>query len=80
MGFSFYVTLFRNASMKAYPDNKISSFTVQLPNEMDLAGDSWEVAHCEFTCPPPIVGTQKPHVVFYGANAFIYCELIALSL
>jgi len=70
MGSSFYVTLFSNSSMKAYPDITIS-FTVQLAHEIDLAGAGWEVAICEFSCPPPKVGTQKPHAVFYDTNAGI---------
>ena len=77
MGSSFYVILFSNASMKAYPDNTISAFTVQLVHEIDLAGDSWEVALCDFACPPPKVGGQNPHAVFYDTNALIYCDLIA---
>ena len=63
--------------MKAYPANTISSFTVQLAHEIDLVGDSWELALCEFSCPPPKVDSQKPHAVFYDTNALIYCDLIA---
>ena len=70
-------SLFSNSSMKAYPDNTISAFTVQLAHEIYLGTASWEMAHCEFSCPPPKVGTQKPHAVFYDKNAFIYCDLIA---
>jgi len=77
MGYSFYVTLFSNSSMKAYPDNRISVFTVQLATEIDLAGASWMVALSEFSCPPFKIGTQKPHAVFYDKNALIYCDLIA---
>ena len=61
--------------MKAYPDNTISAFTVQLAHEIDLAADSWEVALCEL-CPPPKAGTQKPHAIFYDTNALIYYDLI----
>ena len=74
---SFYVTLSSNSSMKAHAANMISSFTVQLAHEIDLAGDSWKVALCEFSCPLPKVGSQKPHAVFYEKNALICCELIA---
>ena len=74
---SFYGILFSNSSMKAYPDNTISSFTVQLAHEIGLAGDSWEVELCEFSCPAPTVGSQKPHAVFYDTNVLIYCDLIA---
>ena len=55
--------------MKAYSDNTISAFTVQLAREIDLAGTAgrW----------PPKVDSQKPHAVFYDTNALIYCDLIA---
>ena len=77
MGSSFYVTLFSNSSMKTYPNNTISSFTVQLTHEIDLAGDSWEVALCEFSSPPPKTGSKNPRAVFYDTNGLIYCDLIA---
>ena len=79
MGSSFYVTLFSNSSTKAYTDNMISAFTVQLAHEIDLGTDSWEMVLCDFSCLPPKVGTQKPHAVFYDTNALIYCDLIALQ-
>ena len=50
---------------------------MQLAHKIDLAGASWEVALCEFSCPPPKVGSQKPHAVFYDTNALIYYDLIA---
>jgi hypothetical protein len=62
--------------MKAYPDT-FSALTVQLPHEIHLGTDSWEMALCEFSCPTPKVGTQKPYAVFYDKNALIYCDLIA---
>jgi hypothetical protein len=65
--------------MKAYPNNTISSFTVQLAHEIDLPGDSWEVALCEFSCPSPKAGSKKPHSVFYDTNGLIYCDLTALQ-
>ena len=77
MDSSFYVTVFNNSSMKFYPDNTILAFTVQLAHEIDLAGARWEVSLCEFSYPPPKVGTQKPHALLYDTNALIHCELIA---
>ena len=50
--------------MKAYPDNTISAFAVKLAQEIDLGTECYEMAHCEFWCPPPKFGTQKPHAVF----------------
>ena len=76
MDSSFNVTLFSNSSMKAYPDKTISAFMVQLAHEIDLGTYSWELALCEFSCPPPNVGTLKHHSVFYDTNALIYCDLI----
>jgi len=64
MGSSFYVTLFSYSSTKASPNNTISSFTVQIAHEIDLAGDSWKVALPEFSCPPPKADIKKPHAVF----------------
>jgi len=51
MGCAFYVTLLSNSSTKAYPDNTISAFTVQVAYEIDLGTDTWEVALCEFLRP-----------------------------
>ena len=39
--------------------------------------DRWEIALCELWCPPPKVGTQKPHAVFYDTNPLIYWDFIA---
>ena len=50
IGSGFYVILFSNSTMKAYPDNMISSFTVQLAHEIDLGMNSWEMVLCEFSC------------------------------
>jgi hypothetical protein len=62
MGSSLFVTLFSDATMKAYPVNTILAFTVQIAHEIYLASDSWEVARCEFSCPPLKVGSQKPQL------------------
>jgi hypothetical protein len=42
----FYLTLASNSSMTYYPDNKTSSFTVQLPKTLTLDG-KWNVALAE---------------------------------
>ena len=74
---NFYVTLFSNSSMKAYPNNSIAAFTVQLAHEIVLSvKDAWEVAVCEFSCPPPKTGTIAAHVVIGTTNAIFYCNLI----
>ena len=58
--YSFYVTLFSNSSMNAYHNNAIAAFTVQLAHGIDLGTHRWQVALCEFSCPPP---TIKPHLL-----------------
>ncbi len=46
----FYMTLLSNSSMNFFPENKTSSFTVQLPRSVKLFGD-WEVALTEIHYP-----------------------------
>lgn len=43
---SFYITLLSNSSMKIYPNNKTSAFTVLLPQKVTLHG-KWAVAIAE---------------------------------
>ena len=40
----FYITLPSNSSMDIYPDNKISSFKVNLPETLQVDSEHWEVA------------------------------------
>ena len=72
----FYVTVFSNSSMKIYPKNKITCITVQLAHEIDLGTNRWYVGLCEFSCPPPKVGTFKPEVVVGDTHLLIYYTLI----
>ena len=53
--------------MKAYPNNTIAAFTVQLAYAIDLGVDRWEVEVCEFSFPPSSAGTIKSHV-FIGVK------------
>lgn len=54
----FYMTLFSNSSMGYHTNNKISSFTVQLPRSMCLSGD-WKVALTEVQYPYSFLNVQK---------------------
>jgi hypothetical protein len=75
---SFYVTLFSNVSSAIYESNKLSAFTNQLAQLIELQpSDKWEVGLCEFTCSPPAVGSIKPHVVVGTEHGLIYCDLIS---
>ena len=74
---NFYVTLFSNSSMKAYPNNSISAFRVQPAHEIVLSRKvAWEVALCEFSCPPPKTDTIAAHVVIGTTKAKVYFNLI----
>jgi hypothetical protein len=65
----FYVTLFSNASQETYLDNRLTDFTVQLAQRIDLGStDRWEVDLCDFRCPHPKLGGM--------INALMYCDLI----
>lgn len=46
----FYMTLLSNSSMNIYPENKTSTFTVQIPRPVRLEGD-WDVALAEIQYP-----------------------------
>jgi len=73
----FYITLFSNASQKAYPKNTLAEFTIQLAQRIDLGStDNWEVGLSEFSCPPPKSGTLRPIEVVGDTNTLIYCDLI----
>ena len=47
----FYAVLPSNSSMGLYPDNKVSSYRVVLPDVMTLNPDEWEVALSEIQYP-----------------------------
>jgi hypothetical protein len=75
---SYYVTLFSNVSKDIYKSNMLSAFTNQLAQTIELhPSDKWEVGLCEFTCPPPNVGTFKTAVVVGESCGLIYCNLIS---
>lgn len=57
---NFYMTLLSNSSMAYYPENKTSSFTVQLPRYMCLDGD-WEVALVEIHYPYTFSNVEEGH-------------------
>jgi hypothetical protein len=64
-----------------YTDNTISAFTTRLAQPVQLVStDAWEVEICEFTCPPPTVGTVKPIVIVGETPGLIYCDVIKPQL
>lgn len=50
MGENFYLTLMSNSSLNYYPENKTSTFTVHLPQKIQLVGE-WVVALAEIHYP-----------------------------
>lgn len=56
----FYMTLLSNSSMDFHPQNKTSSFTVQLPRYMRLDGD-WEVGLAEIQYPYTFYTVSEGH-------------------
>jgi hypothetical protein len=74
----FYVTLFSNASKDIYPNNTPAAFTLQVAQAIELRpSDWWEVGVCEFTCPPPKLGTFKDIMVIGETSVLIYCNRIS---
>lgn len=54
----FYMTLLSNSSMNIYPENKTSTFTVQIPRRVRLEGD-WDVALAEIHYPYSFFTVQE---------------------
>jgi hypothetical protein len=74
----FYVTLLSNASLKIYPSNTLSSFTLHLAQPVNLGStDRWEVGVLELSCCPFNVGTYNRLQVISANVAVIYCNLIS---
>ena len=74
----FYVTLFGKSSSKFYKDNKLSAFTINLAQPIELNyAEKWEVGICEVTCPPPLVGTGVPMTTVRNTHVLIYCNVIS---
>ena len=61
-----YVTLPSNSSMDIYPDNKISSFKVNLPETLQVDPEHWEVALKEIQFPHLWYNVTKDKNYFIG--------------
>jgi hypothetical protein len=72
-----YVTVFRNASQKFYPDT-LATFTTHLAQPISLdPNERWQVGVSEVSCPPPQVGNFRPTILVGDTKVLIYCNLIA---
>ena len=56
-----YVTLHSNSSVDIYPDSKISSFKVNIPETLQMDPEHWDVA------------LKEIHLL--GGAALLYCVL-----
>lgn len=63
----FYVSLPSNNSLIYYPENTISSYTTQLPREINLNGE-WEVGLSEIVVPNHFLDFEKEDAAFYCYN------------
>lgn len=59
----FYMTLLSNSSMDYHPQNKTSSFTVQIPRYLTLEGD-WTVGLAEIQYPYTFYTVSPEHNEF----------------
>jgi len=74
----FYVTLLSNASQILYPTYMIGSFTVELPQAIELGPkDNWEVGLCEISYCTNALGTIKPLNVFGDNTALVDRDVIS---
>lgn len=68
----FYLTLLSNSSTNFFPNNKASSFTVQLSNEIRLNSPNWEVGLADILFPPTWENiTAGSNIVDYSFNLII---------
>ena len=69
---SFTIELVPNASAQLFPDNRLSSFTNFLPEQLNLEGQ-WEIAISEIFYPSTYQNVKK------GKFMFFHKELLKLS-
>ena len=64
---SFTIELVSNASGELFPDNTLSSFTIFLPEQLNLEGQ-WEVAISEISYPSMYQKTTEGKFKFLDEN------------
>ena len=75
---SFTIELVSNASAQLFPDNTLSSFTIFLPEQMNLDGQ-WEVAISEISYPSMYQKVTEGKIMFFDkklskSSEFYYLE------
>ena len=64
MATDFYLTLPSNASMKMYPENKLTHYITDLPRRVDLTGE-WECGLAEIQYPHTWYNVTEEDVLFF---------------
>ena len=71
-GTHFYLTLPSDASMDVFPNNKIGSYHVKLPQAVDLHGD-WEAGLYSISYPNTWYTLRKlENHLYYSTNGYIF--------
>ena len=75
---SFTIELVSNSSAQLFPENKLSSFTNFLPEQLNLDGQ-WEVAISEKSCPSMYQNVTEGKFMFFDkklakSSEFFYLE------
>ena len=75
---SFTIELVSNASAQLFPDNTLSSFTIFLPEQLNLDGQ-WEVAISEISYPSMYQNVTEGKIMFFDkklskSSEFYYLE------
>lgn len=60
----FYLTLPTSASMDLYPDNKISDYTTELVDSINLERNAYEVGLCEIILDAQIENVSPDKIAF----------------
>ena len=76
---SFKIELVSNAYSQLFPNNKLSSFTIFLPEKKNLDGH-WEVAISEISYPSMYQNVTEGKIMFYDEEIFKTTEAYHLEL
>ena len=63
----FYMTLLSDSSMKMFPSNKQSEFTVKLDHPIEIDEETWEVALAEIATPSEVLNITEDNNFFFLA-------------
>ena len=61
----FYLTLLSDSSVRVFPNNKQSNFTVKLDHPIHIEKENWEIALVELTTPADIFNVTAVNNFFF---------------